>query len=140
MARNNLITSKTEQQERIRKLMIRAINEAVRSGVIPLTFRYRRMATEGFSGITVCDKRTAINWKENGHDEFRFTVWWWDYQPEYITKLIKGRPENLKFLLPDVDCNCFRLVVDACAGFYFYYPQKGILVRQGERVFCSLCS
>lgn len=125
---------KAEQQRRLKTLMIHAINEAVTAGVIPLTFRYRRMTPEGFAGITVCGKHTAINWKEAEHDEFRITVWW-DYQPEHIIKLINGRPENLKFLLPDVDRNCFRLVVGACASFYFDYKYKGILSDRGKEFF-----
>ncbi|EAY3715510.1 hypothetical protein FGS56_10540 [Salmonella enterica] len=126
--------SKAEHKKRIRKLMIHAINEAVKTGVIPLTFRYRRMAPEGFTGIIVLGKHTAINWKETGLDEFRVTVWW-DYQPEYIPKLINDRPENLKALLPDVDRNAFRLVVGACASFYFDYLQKGILSDRGKEFF-----
>ncbi|MJK42362.1 hypothetical protein DM680_08285 [Salmonella enterica subsp. diarizonae] len=134
MARNSLIMSKTEQQERIRKLMIHAINEAVIAGVIPLMFKYRRMTAEGYTKITACGKPTIINWKESGSDEFRSTVWW-DYQPEHIPKLIKGRPENLKFLLPDVDRNCFRLVVGACASFYFDCRHKCILSDKGKEFF-----
>ncbi|ECE0793810.1 TPA: hypothetical protein ACIBOF_004145 [Salmonella enterica subsp. diarizonae serovar 61:r:-] len=126
--------NKAEQQKRLKTLMIHAINEAVIAGVIPLTFRYRKMAQEGFAGITVCGKHTAINWKETGIDEFRVTVWW-DYQPEHITKLINGRPENLKLLLPDVDRNAFRLVVGACASFYFDYKYKGILSDRGKEFF-----
>ncbi|EIF8866886.1 hypothetical protein HZ500_005491 [Salmonella enterica] len=126
--------SKAEHKKRIRKLMIHAINEAVIAGVIPLTFRYRRMTAEGFKGITVCGKHTIINWKETGPDEFRVTVWW-DYQPEHITKLINGRPENLKLLLPDVDRTAFRLVVGACASFYFDYKHKGIQSDRGKEFF-----
>ncbi|HAG2284115.1 TPA: hypothetical protein G8W61_004481 [Salmonella enterica] len=126
--------NKAEQQKRLKKLMIHAVNEAVIAGVIPLTFRYRKMTQEGFAGITVCGKYTLINWKETGIDEFRVTVWW-DYQPEHITKLINGRPENLKLLLPDVDRTAFRLVVGACASFYFDYLQKGILSDRGKEFF-----
>ncbi len=126
--------NKTEQQKRIRKLMIHAINEAVKTGVIPLTFRYRRMTAEGYTGITVCGKYTVINWKETGLDEFRVSVWW-DYQPDNIPKLINGRPENLKALLPDVDRNSFRSVVGMCASFYFDYLHKGVLSDRGKEFF-----
>ncbi|EAS5353212.1 hypothetical protein D8V81_23215 [Salmonella enterica] len=125
---------KAEQQKRVRKLMLHAINEAVKVGVIPLTFRYRRMTNEGYTGITVCGKLTTINWKETGPDEFRVSVWW-DYQPENIPGLINGRPENLKALLPDVDRNSFRSVVGMCASFYFDYLHKGILSDRGKEFF-----
>ncbi|EAS6348225.1 hypothetical protein G7O21_004379 [Salmonella enterica] len=125
---------KAEQQKLIRKLMIHAINEAVKVGVIPLTFRHRRMIAEGYTGLTVCGKYTIINWKETRPDEFRVTIWW-DYQPEKISKLITGRPENLKLLLPDVDRARFRLVVGTCASFYFDYLYKGILSDKGKEFF-----
>ncbi|ECE0793892.1 hypothetical protein ACOIPX_001069 [Salmonella enterica] len=134
MAGNSVVMGKAEQYRRLKKLMIHVVNEAVTAGVIPLTFRYRRMAPEGFTGITVCGKHTAINWKETEHDELRITVWW-DYQPEHIPKLINGRPENLKSLLPDIDRNAFRLVVGSCASFYFDYRHKGILSDRGKEFF-----
>ncbi|MBA2158711.1 hypothetical protein CB025_14765 [Salmonella enterica subsp. diarizonae serovar 60:r:e,n,x,z15] len=126
--------NKAEQQKRLRKIMIHAINEAVNVGVIPLMFRYRRMAAEGYAKITVCDKPTIINWTDTGHDDFRVTVWW-DYQPEKIHRLIKGRPENLKLLLPDVERNHFSFIVGTCASFYFDYQHKGILSDRGREFF-----
>ncbi|EAM9431921.1 TPA_asm: hypothetical protein G0G78_27640 [Salmonella enterica] len=134
MAGNNQVMGKAEQQKRIMKLMIHAINEAVKVGVIPLMFRHRRMTAEGYTGFTVCGKYTIINWKETRPDEFRVTIWW-DYQPEKIPKLITGRPENLKLLLPDVDRARFRLVVGTCASFYFDYLYKGILSDKGKEFF-----
>lgn len=134
MAGNSLVMNKTEQQKRIRKIMLHAINEAVKVGVIPLMFRHRRMTAEGYAKITVCDKPTIINWTDTGHDDFRVTVWW-DYQPEKIPRLIKGRPENLKLLLPDVERNHFSFIVGACASFYFDYLHKGILSDRGKEFF-----
>lgn len=134
MARNSLVMNKAEQQKRIKKIMLYAANEAVKVGVIPLMFKYLRMTSEGYVQITVCDKPTIINWVYNGHNEFRVSVWW-DYQPEYIPKLIKGRPENLKLLLPDVDRTRFRFIVGACVSFYFDYLHKGILSDKGKDFF-----
>lgn len=134
MARNSLVMNKAEQQKRINKIMLYAANEAVKVGVIPLMFKYLRMTSEGYAQITVCDKPTIINWVYNGHNEFRVSVWW-DYQPEYIPKLIKGRPENLKLLLPDVDRTRFRFIVGACVSFYFDYLHKGILSDKGKDFF-----
>ncbi|EAA2241268.1 hypothetical protein GKG82_08300 [Salmonella enterica] len=126
--------NKAEQQKRIKKIMLYAANEAVKVGVILLMFKYLRMTSEGYAQITVCDKPTIINWVYNGHNEFRVSVWW-DYQPEYIPKLIKGRPENLKLLLPDVDRTRFRFIVGACVSFYFDYLHKGILSDKGKDFF-----
>ncbi|ECE0793378.1 hypothetical protein POJ30_000561 [Salmonella enterica] len=126
--------NKAEQQKRIKKIMLYAANEAVKVGVILLMFKYLRMTSEGYAQITVCDKPTIINWVYNGYNEFRVSVWW-DYQPEYIPKLIKGRPENLKLLLPDVDRTRFRFIVGACVSFYFDYLHKGILSDKGKDFF-----
>lgn len=134
MARNSLVMNKAEQQKRIKKILLYAANEAVKVGVIPLMFKYLRMTSEGYAQITVCDKPTIINWVYNGHNEFRVSVWW-DYQPEYIPKLIKGRPENLKLLLPDVGRTRFRFIVGACVSFYFDYLHKGILSDKGKDFF-----
>lgn len=134
MARNSLVMNKAEQQKRIKKIMLYATNEAVKTGVIPLMFKYLKMTSEGYAQITVCDKPTIINWVYNGHNEFRVSVWW-DYQPGYIPKLIKGRPENLKLLLPDVDRTRFRFIVGACVSFYFDYLHKGILSDKGKEFF-----
>ncbi|EBX2875994.1 hypothetical protein DRL66_22580 [Salmonella enterica subsp. enterica serovar Muenchen] len=126
--------NKAEQQKRIRKITLHATNQAVKVGVIPLMFRYLRMAAEGYTKITVCDKPTIINWAYNGHNEFRVSVWW-DYQPEHIPQLIKGSPENLNLLLPDVDRTRFRFIVGACVSFYFDYLHKGILSDKGKDFF-----
>lgn len=134
MVRNSLVMNKAEQQKRIRKIMLHATNQAVKVGVIPLMFRYLRMTAEGYAQITVYDKPTIINWTYNGHNEFRISVWW-DYQSEYIPQLIKGSPENLNLLLPDVERTRFRFIVGACVSFYFDYLHKGILSDQGKDFF-----
>lgn len=126
--------SKAEHKKRIRKLMIHAINEAVRSGVIPLMFRYRRMTVEGYANITVCGKPTVINWCDTGHNEFRVSVWW-DYQPDLLQGKNKDEYIDLSLLLPDVNRDRFRFVVGACASFYFDYRRKGILSDRGKEFF-----
>lgn len=134
MARNSLVMNKAEQQKRIKKIMLYAANEAVKVGVITLMFKYLRMTSEGYAQITVCNKSTIINWVYNGHNEFRVSVWW-DYQPEHIPQLIKGSPENLNLLLPDVDRTRFRFIVGACVSFYFDYLHKDILSDKGKDFF-----
>lgn len=133
MVRGQII-SKTEHKKRIRKLMIRVINEAVRSGVIPLMFRYRRMTTEGYATITVCDKPTVISWKCTGHDEYRVSVWW-DYRPDLLPVQKREESVDLSLLFPDVNRDRFRFIVGACASFYFDYLQKGILSDRGKEFF-----
>ncbi|EME5787854.1 hypothetical protein VY487_004803 [Salmonella enterica] len=125
---------KAEQKKRIRKLMIHAINEAVRVGIIPLSFRYRRMTAEGYTGITVCDKPTIISWKDTGYDDFRVSVWW-DYRPDLLPGQSRDESINLSLLLPDLNRDRFRFIVGACASFYFDYWRKGILSDRGKDFF-----
>ncbi|EEA3739534.1 hypothetical protein J5047_003195 [Salmonella enterica] len=125
---------KAEHKKRIRKLMIHAINEAVRDGVIPLMFRYRKMTAEGYAKITVCDKSTIINWTDTGHDEFRFSVWW-DYRPDLLPGKNGGEPIDLSLLPTDVNRDRYRFIVGACASFYFDYWHKGILSDRGQEFF-----
>ncbi|HGJ5065020.1 TPA: hypothetical protein ACJGSF_003119 [Salmonella enterica subsp. enterica serovar Muenchen] len=126
--------SKAEHKKRIRKLMIHAINTAVRDGIIPLMYRYRRMTAGGNVNITVCGKPTVINWCDTGHDEFRVSVWW-DYRPDLLQGKNKDEYIDLSLLLPDVNRDRFRFVVGACASFYFDYRHKGILSDRGKEFF-----
>lgn len=126
--------SKAEHKKLIRKLMIHAINEAVRSGVIPLMFRYRKMPDEGYANIIVCGKPTVISWCDTGHDELRVSVWW-DYRPDLLPGQNSDESIDLSLLLPDVNRDRFRFVVGACASFYFDYRHKGILSDRGKEFF-----
>lgn len=134
MVKNSLIMGKDEQQRRIRKLMIHAINEAIRVGVMPLTFRHRRMTKEGFAEITVCGKHTLLIWKDTGYDELRFSVWW-DYRPDLLPLKNQSNYVCTDLLFPNVNRDRFRFVVGACASFYFDYQHKGILSDRGKEFF-----
>lgn len=123
-----------KQQGRIRKLMIHAINEAIRVGVIPLTFRHRRMTKEGCADITVCGRNTLLIWEDTGFDELRFSVWW-DYRPDLLPLKTQSNHVRTDLLLPDVNRDRFRFVVGACASFYFDYQHKGILLDMGKDFF-----
>lgn len=131
MAKSNKVMSKAEHKKRIRKLMIHAINEAVRSGVIPLMFRYRRMTAGGYANITVYGKPTVINWCETGLNELRVSVWW-DYQPVTQPGQGKYKPKEIALLFSDINRDCLRFVVGTCASFYFDYRHKGILSDRGR--------
>lgn len=125
---------KAEHKKRIRKLMIHAINEAVRNGVIPLMFRHRKMTAEGDARITVCGKPTTINWTDTGHNELRISVWW-DYRPDSLPGKNGSDYIDLSLLPTDVNRDRFRFIVGACASFYFDYLHKGILSDRGKEFF-----
>ncbi|HIB1590398.1 TPA: hypothetical protein ACWV6B_002781 [Salmonella enterica subsp. enterica serovar Muenchen] len=54
--------SKVEQQMRIRKIMIYALNATLRAGVIPPEARDNGVAEAECAEITVYSKPTIINW------------------------------------------------------------------------------
>ncbi|HAG0017908.1 TPA: hypothetical protein G8O67_005317 [Salmonella enterica] len=82
--------SKSEQQNRLRKIMIYSLNTAFRAGVIPKKTRDNGLIEAECSEITVCGKPAIINWCDTGPDELRVSVWW-DYRPERLPELMKSK-------------------------------------------------
>ncbi|EAM8206990.1 hypothetical protein HLH60_003841 [Salmonella enterica] len=127
--------SKAEQQTRIRKIMIYALNAALRAGVIPLKTRHNGVTETECAEITVCGKPTIINWCDTGHNELRVSVWW-DYRPERLPKLTKNRVHDLTLPLPGVYRDRLRLIVGLCASCYFNRQRKkGVLSDKGNEFF-----
>ncbi|EAM2982028.1 TPA: hypothetical protein O7W39_003028 [Salmonella enterica] len=127
--------SKAEQQTRIRKIMIYALNAALRAGVIPLKTRHNGVTETECAEITVCGKPTIINWCDTGHNDLRISVWW-DYRPERLPKLTKNRVHDLTLPLPGVYRDRLRLIVGLCASCYFNRQRKrGVLSDKGNEFF-----
>ncbi|EAP7866739.1 hypothetical protein ACOIPX_001060 [Salmonella enterica] len=126
--------SKAEQQKRIRKVMIYALNAAFRAGVISLKDRVNGMTEAECSEITVCGKSTIINWRDTGRDELRVSVWW-DYRPERLPKLMKSKLHDLTLPLPGIYRDRLRIIVGMCASCYFDCRHKGILSDKGKEFF-----
>ncbi|EAA7553410.1 hypothetical protein LO27_21485 [Salmonella enterica] len=127
--------SKAEQQTRIRKIMIYALNAALRAGVIPLKTRHNGVTETECAEITVCGKPTIINWCDTGHNELRVSVWW-DYRPERLPKLTKNRVHDLTLPLPGGYRDRLRLIVGLCASCYFNRQRKkGVLSDKGNEFF-----
>lgn len=140
MAGNSLVMNKTEQQKRIRKIMIYALNAALRAGVIPLKTRHNGVTETECAEITVCGKPTIINWCDTGHNDLRVSVWW-DYRPERLPKLTKNRIHDLTLPLPGIYRDRLRLIVGLCASCYFNRQRKkGVLSDKGNDFFFCLCS
>lgn len=132
--------SKAEQQTRIRKIMIYALNAALRAGVIPPEARDNGVTESECSEITVCGKPTIINWCDTGHNELRVSVWW-DYRPEGLPKLMKNRLHDLTLPLPGIYRDRLRLIVGLCASCYFNcHRKRGVLSDKGNDFFFCLCS
>ncbi|ELU9452678.1 hypothetical protein SD741_003420 [Salmonella enterica] len=127
--------SKAEQQMRSRKIMIYALNAALRAGVIPLKTRHNGVTETECAEITVCGKPTIINWCDTGHNELRVSVWW-DYRPERLPKLTKNRIHDLTLPLPGIYRDRLRLIVGLCASCYFNRQRKrGVLSDKGNDFF-----
>lgn len=127
--------SKAEQQTRIRKIMIYALNAALRAGVIPLKTRHNGVTEAECAEITVCGKPTMINWCDTGHNDLRVSVWW-DYRPERRPKLMRSRLHDLTLPLPGIYRDRLRLIVGLCASCYFNCQQKrGVLSDKGNEFF-----
>ncbi|ECC3466320.1 hypothetical protein AA471_27470 [Salmonella enterica subsp. enterica] len=127
--------SKAEQQTRIRKIMIYALNAALRAGVIPLKTRHNGVTETECAEITVCGKPTIINWCDTGHNDLRVSVWW-DYRPERLPKLTKNRVHDLTLPLPGIYRDRLRLIVGLCASCYFNRQRKrGVLSDKGNEFF-----
>ncbi|EKK0133487.1 hypothetical protein PJ610_002443 [Salmonella enterica] len=128
--------NKAEQQKRIRKVMIHALNAALRAGVLPLSTRNKGMAEAEYSEITVCGKPTLVNWSASGFRDLRVSVWW-DYTPKRLPVLMKKRRVHyITRPLPDVGRNRFPLIVGMCASCYLCLTEnEGLSLSRGGEFF-----
>lgn len=123
--------------QRVKKLMIHALNEAIRIGFF--------ISESGAEGITEAEgseitiiggKNTVINWSDTGEGYLRFNVWW-DYTPElcrrYFRKLIL---RDLRGAMPDVSSITRRAITGFCASCYLCVLEDGRikLSREGEMI------
>lgn len=76
----------TDKQRFIQKLMVIALNEAIKKGAINLSGTSKDEATvdkHDFLAMSIDGRPTILNWFDAGYDELRVSVWW-DYQPKLI--------------------------------------------------------
>lgn len=125
---------KSEQQKRIRKIMIYTLNAVFRAGIIPQKARDNGLMESGCSEITVCGKPAIVNWCDTGRDELRVSTWW-DYRPERLPRLMKSKLNDLTLPLPGIYRDRLRLIVGVCASCYFDCRHKGILSDRGKEFF-----
>lgn len=110
--------TKTEKQGLILKLMVIAINKAIKSGAISLDgvstdnedkHQLMRMVIDG--------KPAVLNWFDAGYDELRITIWW-DYQPGMMTTWRKKFMGDPVTSMPQVSRGYFRHILGACGSCY----------------------
>lgn len=122
--------------QRVKKLMIHALNEAIRIGFFPsIHGAESRVEAEG-TEITIGGKNTVINLSDTGEGDLRFNVWW-DYTPkrcrDYFRKLIS---RDLRGAKPDVSPITLRTITGLCASCYLCVLEDGKirLSREGEMI------
>ncbi|ECE9228775.1 hypothetical protein EWZ45_26165, partial [Salmonella enterica subsp. enterica serovar Benin] len=72
---------KKRHKQRVKKLMIHALNEAIRIGFFALVSGVEGITEAQGVEITIGGKNTVINWSNTREGDLRFNVWW-DYTPE----------------------------------------------------------
>ncbi|HFW3113223.1 TPA: hypothetical protein ACIBOM_004961 [Salmonella enterica subsp. enterica serovar Reading] len=123
--------------QRVKKLMIHALNEAIRIGFFTSASGAEGITeTEGSEIAIIGGKNTVINWSDTGEGDLRFNVWW-DYTPElcrhYFRKLIL---RDLRGAMPDVSPITRRTITGFCASCYLCVLVDGKigLSREGEMI------
>lgn len=120
--------------QRVKKLMIHALNEAIKIGFFTSIHGAEGITESEGTEITIGGKNTVINWSDTGKGDLRFNVWW-DYTPErcrdYFRKLIS---RDLRGAMPDVSRPTRRTITGLCASCYLCVLEDGKieLSREGE--------
>lgn len=120
--------------QRVKKLMIHALNEAIKIG-----FFTSVSGTEGIvegAEITIDGKNTVINWSDTGEGDLRFNVWW-NYTPERCGRYLrKGKLRDLRGIMPDVSSATRPRIMCFCASCYLCVLEDGRirLSREGEMI------
>lgn len=104
--------------KRVERLMIHALNEATRIGVIPMIPDSEGLMASESAEITIGGKNTVINWSDTKKGDLRFNVCW-DYTPERCRRYFrKGLLRDLTGTMPDVSAPILRNIVGLCASCY----------------------
>ncbi|WP_275346951.1 hypothetical protein [Xenorhabdus bovienii] len=113
---------KSEKQKYILKLMVIALNDAIKKERIDLNGRSENKQQEKkyrYQELVIAGRRTIINWLDAGHDELRISVWW-DYQPEMMPTWRKQYIYDCEptTATPQVARRFFRHILGACGSCY----------------------
>ncbi|HGA9038374.1 TPA: hypothetical protein ACIT51_005280 [Salmonella enterica subsp. enterica serovar Java] len=122
--------------QRVKKLMIHALNEAIEIGFLPTIPSLPDIIEAEGAEITVGGKNTVINWNYTREGDVQFNVWW-DYTPERCGRFLrKGKLSDLRGAMPDVSSSTRRNIVGMCASCYLCVLEDGRirLSREGEMI------
>lgn len=122
--------------QRVKKLMIHALNEAIRIGFFTSASGTEGITESEGTEITVGGKNTVINWSDTEEGDLRFNVWW-DYTPELCRLSFRKRKlRDLRGIMPDVSSSKRPTIMCFCASCYLYVLEDGRigLSREGEMI------
>lgn len=129
---------KADSQRIILKLMVIALNEVVRKGIINLNDvsvdtadKHKRVT------MLIAGKPTILNWFDAGYDELRVSVWW-DYQPELMPTWRKKHLSEPVSATPSVNRKYFRHILGLCGSCYLERRTgKFIIGEEGSQFFST---
>ncbi|EEJ6214838.1 hypothetical protein L2D25_14785 [Salmonella enterica subsp. enterica serovar Muenchen] len=127
---------KKRHKQRVKKLMIHALNEAIRIGFFASASGAEGITEAEGAEITIGGKNTVINWSDTGEGDLRFNVWW-DYTPERCRLSFRKRKlRDLRGIMPDVSYSTRPGIVCFCASCYLCVLEDGRirLSREGEMI------
>lgn len=107
---------KAEKQKHILNLMVLAINEALKKGVINLEVAENE-ERKGYLLMDVAGKPSVFNWFDAGYGELRISIWW-DYHPEMMPTYRRAWLTDLTTSTPPVNRKYFRNIMGACGTCY----------------------
>ncbi|ENC5545560.1 hypothetical protein ABKU33_001738 [Salmonella enterica] len=122
--------------QRVKKLMIHALNEAIKIGFFTSTSGAEGITEAEGTEITIGGKNTVINLSNTSEGDLRFNVWW-DYTPERCGRYLrKGRLLDLRGIMPDVSYSTRPRIICFCASCYLCVLEDGRieLSREGEMI------
>ncbi len=122
--------------QRVKKLMIHALNEAIKIGFFTSIHGAEGITEAEGTEIIIGGKNTVINWSDTGKGDLRFNVWW-DYTPERCRLSFRKRMlSDLKGIIPDVSSTIRPRIMGFCASCYLCVLEDGRirLSREGEMI------
>lgn len=127
--------TKSEKQSYILKLMVIAINEAIKKGAITLEANPDG-DKRGHMMMDIAGRRSVLNWFDAGYEELRISLWW-HYTPEMMPTYRKkwlGEPDSPT---PGINRRFFRNILGACGTCYLERKTGKFIIGDSGSQFSS---
>lgn len=120
------------------KIMVHAINEAMRTGAISMCTLHqkRRERKRGVIMLTVCSCPTLFSWDQDRHGIMRLTCWW-DFNVDSLSApYLREKIDDMNRVLPCNDRSRFRFIMGGAASCYFDNQiNRGLIAKLNKLVF-----